>query len=142
MIAEDGRLVGQDCAHVSSKSLYILADEDLVLLGLIPVGLETTYEVKHRVLEDSGRTDWILLLGRRRCWWMGGSLWWWWMGEGLASVTLGVDWEAILVLILLKLILIRGFIAQVIHRFGAWYTQLVLFDLYSLYGVYPRLVVL
>ena len=72
---EDGRLVGQDYAHVSSEGLHILADEDSVLLGLIPVGLEKSCEVKHRVLEDSGRTDQILLLGRMRWWWVGGSLW-------------------------------------------------------------------
>ena len=148
---EDGRLVGQDCVHVSSEGLHILADEDSVLLGLIPVGLEMSCVVKHRVLKDSGRTDRILLLGR--LWWgggggggvgggMGGSLWRWWMGGGLASVTLGVDREAKPGLILLKLILIRGFIARVIHRFEAWYTRLVLLDRYSLYGVYPRLVVL
>ena len=95
---EDGLLVGQDCAHVSSEGLHILADEDSVLLGLIPVGLEMSCVVNHRVLEDSGRTDRILLLGR--LWWgggggggggvgMGGSLWRWWMGGGLASITLG-----------------------------------------------------
>ena len=59
----DGRLVGQDCAHVISGGLHILDDKDSVLLGLIPVGLATSCEVKHRVLEDSGRTDRILLLG-------------------------------------------------------------------------------
>ena len=61
---EDGGLVGQDCAYVSWEVLHILADDDSVLLGLIPVGLKTSSEVKHRVLEDSGRTDQILLLGR------------------------------------------------------------------------------
>ena len=45
MIANDGRLVGQDCAHVSSEGLHILADEDAVLLGLILIGLETSSEV-------------------------------------------------------------------------------------------------
>ena len=34
-----------------------------MLLGLIPSGLETGCEVKHRVLEDSGWTDRILLTG-------------------------------------------------------------------------------
>ena len=42
---EDGRLVGQDCEHANSEGLHILADEDSVLLGLIPVGLETSSEV-------------------------------------------------------------------------------------------------
>ena len=45
LIAKDGRLVGQDCAHVSLKGLHILAAEDAVLLGLIPVGLEKSSEV-------------------------------------------------------------------------------------------------
>ena len=45
LIAKDGRLVGQDCAHVSSEGLRILANEDSVPLGLIPVGLETSSEV-------------------------------------------------------------------------------------------------
>ena len=45
LIVKDGRLVGQDCAHVSSEGLHILADEDSVLLGLIPVGLEKSSEV-------------------------------------------------------------------------------------------------
>ena len=58
---KDGGLVGQNCVHVGPKGLHILADEDAVLLGLIPEGLETDSEVKHRVLKDSGRTDRILL---------------------------------------------------------------------------------
>ena len=45
LIAKDGRLVGQDYAHVSSKGLHILADEDSMLLGLIPVCLEKSSEV-------------------------------------------------------------------------------------------------
>ena len=45
LIVKDGRLGDQDCAHVSSEGLYILADEDVVLLGLIPVGLEMSSEV-------------------------------------------------------------------------------------------------
>ena len=67
LITKYGYLVGQDYAHVSSESLHILADEDAVLLGLIPIDLKTSCEVKHRVLEDNGRTDRILLLG-----------WLWW----------------------------------------------------------------
>ena len=45
LIAEDGRLVGYNGTHVGTEGLHILADEDLVLLGLIPVGLETSSEV-------------------------------------------------------------------------------------------------
>ena len=77
IIAEDGRLVGQDCVHVSSEGFHILTDEDSVLLGLILVGLETCHEVKHRVLEEGGRADRVLLLGRLWRWWMGGCLWRW-----------------------------------------------------------------
>ena len=139
---EDGRLVGQDRAHVSSEGLHILTNEDTVLLGLIPVGLETSCEVKHQVLEDSGRTDRILLLGWLGWWGMGGRRWWWWMGGGLASVTLRVDREAKLGLILWKLILIRGFIARVIHRIGAWDTRLVSLNHNCLDRVDPCLIVL
>ena len=50
LIAEDGRLVMHDCAHVSSKGIYILVDEDPVLLGLIPVRIKSSSEVLHLVL--------------------------------------------------------------------------------------------
>ena len=45
LIAEDGRLVVHDDAHVGTKGLHIQVDEDPVLLGLIPIGLETSSEV-------------------------------------------------------------------------------------------------
>ena len=45
LIVKDGRLVSQDCAHVSSEGLHIPADEDSMLLGLIPICLETSSEV-------------------------------------------------------------------------------------------------
>ena len=45
LIAEDGRLVGHDGAHVGTEGLHILADEDSMLLGLIPIGLESSSEV-------------------------------------------------------------------------------------------------
>ena len=73
LFAKDGCLVSQDRAHVSLKGLHILADEDAVLLGLIPVDLETSCEVEHRVLEDSGGTDRVLLLGRLWRWERGGG---------------------------------------------------------------------
>ena len=140
-MTEDGRLVGQDGAHVSSEGLHILAEEDSVLLGLIPVGLETSSEVEHRVLEDSGGTDWILLLGWLWRWGRGGGGWRRWMGGGLSSVTQGFDREAKPGLILTKLILIRGFIARVIHRVQAWYTRLVALDHNGLNYVDPHLIV-
>ena len=103
---KDGGVAGQNCAHVGLEGLHILADEDAVLMGLIPVGLKMGCEVKHRVLEDSGRTDQILLLGWWWWWccWRGGRRWR--MGGGLASSTLGVSREAKLGLILAKLLLI------------------------------------
>ena len=64
-----------------------------------------------------------------------------WMGGCLASVTLGVDREAKPGLILSKLVLIQGFIARVIHRFGSWYTWLVALYHNYLNRVYPRLIV-
>ena len=45
LIAEDGHRVGHNGGHVGTKGLHILADEDPVLLGLIPVGLEMRSEV-------------------------------------------------------------------------------------------------
>ena len=50
LIAEDGRLVSHENAHVGMEGLYILGDENPVLLGLISVGLETSSEVEHLVL--------------------------------------------------------------------------------------------
>ena len=60
LIAEDSRLVGQDSAHVGEEGLHILVDDDSVLLGLIPVDLETSREVEHQVLQDMGRTGRIV----------------------------------------------------------------------------------
>ena len=50
LIAEDGHLVVHDGAHVSSEGIYILADEDPVLLGLILVCMKSSSEVLHLVL--------------------------------------------------------------------------------------------
>ena len=61
LVAEDGRLVVHGCAHVGSQCIHILADEDLVLLGLIPVRIKSSSEVLHMVLQDSRRTDRVLL---------------------------------------------------------------------------------
>ena len=72
------------------EGLHILVDEDLVLLGLIPVGLETSREVEHPVPQDMGRTGRIVLKGRLWWWGMGGGLGRWGMEGGLSSVTLGV----------------------------------------------------
>ena len=50
LIAENGRLVGQDGMHVSTEGLDILGNEDLVLLGLILESVEAVSESEHRVL--------------------------------------------------------------------------------------------
>ena len=50
LIAEDGRLVVHDCAHVGSEGIHILVDEDSVLLGLIPVRIRSSSEVLHLIL--------------------------------------------------------------------------------------------
>ena len=49
-ITEDGHLVMHDGAHVGTGGLHILADEDPVLLGLIPVGIKSSSEVLNLVL--------------------------------------------------------------------------------------------
>ena len=61
LIAEDGRLVMHDGAHVGVEGLHILADEDPMLLGLIPVCIKPSSEILHLVLNGSGRTDRVLL---------------------------------------------------------------------------------
>ena len=50
LITEYGHLVGHDGTHVGTEGLHILVDEDSVLLGLIPIGLEMISEVEHLVL--------------------------------------------------------------------------------------------
>ena len=67
LVAEDGRLVVHGCAHVGSQCIHILADEDLVLLGLIPIRSKSSSEVLHMVLQGSRRTDRVLLW--RWLWW-------------------------------------------------------------------------
>ena len=50
LIAEDGRLIMQEFAHVGLEGIHILADEDSVLLGLILVSTKSSSEVLHLVL--------------------------------------------------------------------------------------------
>ena len=57
LVAEDGRLVAHEGAHVSPECVYVLAHGYLVLLGLIPVRVKSSSEVLHLVLKCSGRTD-------------------------------------------------------------------------------------
>ena len=50
LITKDGRLVVHDCEHVGSKGIHILADEDPVPLGLIPIVIKSSSEVMNLVL--------------------------------------------------------------------------------------------
>ena len=50
LIAKDGRLVVHDGAHVGLEGIHILADEDPMLLGLIPVCIKSSSEVLHLVI--------------------------------------------------------------------------------------------
>ena len=102
LVAEDGRLVVYDYVHVGLECIHILADEDSVLLGLIPVSIESSNEVLHLVLQWSGRTDQVLL-------WR--WLWWWGLGGGLPIFSLGAYWDPKPRLICSKLILIGGLIS-------------------------------
>ena len=69
LVVEDGRLVAHDYAHVGLEGIHVLADSDLVLLGLILVRIKSGNEVLYLVLQCSGRTDRVLLL--RWLWWWG-----------------------------------------------------------------------
>ena len=68
LVAHNGRLVAHHYVHVCLERVHVLADGDLVLLGLILVHIESRDQVMYLVLQCSGRTDWVLILGR----------WWWW----------------------------------------------------------------
>ena len=50
LIAENGRLVGQDGTHVNAQGLHILGNEDSVLLVLAPEGIKAISEGEHQVL--------------------------------------------------------------------------------------------
>ena len=67
LVAEDGRVVVHDCVHVGPECIHILADQDLVLLGLNPVRIKSSSEVLHLIFQCSRRTNRVLLL--RWLWW-------------------------------------------------------------------------
>ena len=71
LVAENGCLVVHDYSHVGLECVHVLANGDMVLLGLIPVRIESGCQVSYLVLHCSGRTGRVLLLG-----W----LWWWGLG--------------------------------------------------------------
>ena len=132
MISENGRLVSQDDTHVRADDLHILGNEDSMLLGLVPESIEAVSECEHRVLKIGAGTGWGIRRGRLGRWWVSG---------GLPSVTLGITREAKASLILVKLILVRGFIARVVHCLRSWYTRFVTLDHDRFNGVYPCLIV-
>ena len=63
LVAQNGRLVAHYCVHVCLEYVYVLADESLVLLGLIPLRIESGGQVMELVLQCNGRTNRVLLLG-------------------------------------------------------------------------------
>ena len=67
----DDLLVVEDCAHVGPECIYILAQGDPMLLGLIPESIEPGSEVLNLVLDGRRRTGDIWLSGRDGRW-MGG----------------------------------------------------------------------
>ena len=133
LFAEDGRLVVHDCAHVLLECIYILANEDLVLLGLIPIRIKSSSEVLHMVLQCNGRTDRVLLLR-----W----LWWWRLGGERPSFSLGAYWDPKPRLIRSKPILIGGLISLVVHLLWPWCTRFVFLNHDRLDRVYPSLIIL
>ena len=50
LVAEDGRLIVHDFAHIGLECIHVLDDGDLVLLGLIPVRIKLGGEVLYLVL--------------------------------------------------------------------------------------------
>ena len=50
LVIENGRLVAHDYTHVGLECIHVLADGDLVLLGLIPVRIKSGGEVLYLVL--------------------------------------------------------------------------------------------
>ena len=50
LVTEDGRLVAHECAHIGPECIHVLADGDLVLLGLIPIRIKSGGEVLYLVL--------------------------------------------------------------------------------------------
>ena len=63
--AQDGHLVTHYRVYVCPKRVHVLAEGDLVLLGLITICIESGSQVLCLVLQCSGRTNRVLFLG----WW-------------------------------------------------------------------------
>ena len=63
LLAQNGCLVVHGGVHVCPKRVHVLADGDLVFLGLIPLRIKSGCQVMDLVFQCSGRTDSVLLLG-------------------------------------------------------------------------------
>ena len=50
LVTQNGRLVAHDCVHVCPECVHVLANGNLVLLGLIPVCIELSGQVMNLVL--------------------------------------------------------------------------------------------
>ena len=57
LVAENGRLVVHDYAHVSPEYIHVLVDCDLVLLVLILVRIKSGGEVMYLILQCHGMID-------------------------------------------------------------------------------------
>ena len=63
LVAHNGCLITHHYVHICPEHFHVLADGDLVLLGLIPIRIKSGGQVMYLVLQCSARTDWVLLLG-------------------------------------------------------------------------------
>ena len=72
LITQENRLVAQNISHICLEHVYVLADGDLMLLGLILKGIKSSSELMDLVLYRGSGTERRLLAGK----------WWWWRGNG------------------------------------------------------------
>ena len=135
----DDLLVSEDCAHVSSEGIHVLAHGDLVHLGLILECIKLGSEVLDLVLLGRRRTGHIRLCGSGE---EGGVGW----GAG----GMGGGWLANLTrdllttkqsLVCCQLFLIRRFMTQVINRLGSGNAWLILLNDNGLIGLDPSLII-
>ena len=62
LVAQNDRLVVQDGVHVCLERVHVLANGDLVFLGLIPIRVQLCGQVMNPVLECRKRTNKVLLM--------------------------------------------------------------------------------
>ena len=63
LVAHNGCLVAHYYVLIFLKRVHVIADGDLVFLGLIPIRVKSSFQVMDLVLQCSGRIDRVLLLG-------------------------------------------------------------------------------